>query len=88
MRTLLVSVLVALIAVPTLAAEFYIVQDIQKQTCTVSQEPPKNDGVTIVGEGAYNDEASAASDMTKMLACNPREASSGGATNPVGSTKQ
>ena len=68
------SVLLAFALVtPAAATEFYIVQDIQKQTCVVSQEVPKDDGHAVVGDGAYGDEATAASDMRKMLACNPRD---------------
>lgn len=60
--------LLALLAMPASAAEFYIVQDIAKQTCTITRAPPKDDAHTVVGDGAYDDEATAASDMRKMLA--------------------
>jgi hypothetical protein len=83
-----VSAFIALIAMPASAAEFYIVQDIAKLTCTISQELPKDDAHTMVGEGAYNDEASAASDMRKMLACNPIDASSGAPQAPTGLKKE
>lgn len=79
MRTMFVSVVVALIATPAVAAEFYIVQDVEKQTCTVTQEPPKDDKHVMVGEGAYNDQLTAASDMKKMFACNPGDATGGAA---------
>ncbi len=75
MRTMFVSVLVALVAGPAAAAEFYIVQNIEKQSCVIAQEPPKDDAHAIVGEGAYNDEVTAIRDMRSMLACNPRDAS-------------
>lgn len=88
MRTIFVSAFVTLIAMPAFAAEFYIVRDTAKQTCTISQEMPKDDARTIVGEGAYNDEASAASDMSKMLACNPSDASSGAPQAPTGLKKE
>ena len=71
MRTLFASLVVALIPMPVLAAEFYIIQDTEKQTCTVAQEQPKDERQAIVGDGAYNDAASAISDMRKMLVCNP-----------------
>jgi hypothetical protein len=60
-----------LVVTPAFAAQFYIVQDIKKQSCTVSEETPKDDDHVIVGEGAYGDEASAVSDLKKMLACMP-----------------
>ena len=63
------------VVTPACAAQFYIVQDIKKQSCTVSEESPKGDDQVMVGEGAYGDEASAESDMKKMLACTPPEAS-------------
>ncbi len=66
------------------AAKFYIVQDTQKQSCVISQEAPKGEGQTIVGDGAYGDEAVAASDMSKMLACNPRDATTGVPQRPTG----
>jgi hypothetical protein len=72
------SFLIALALItPASAAEFYIVQDVEKQTCAIAQEPPKDERHAIVGEGAYNDETSATADMTKMLVCNPRDATSG-----------
>lgn len=73
---------------PASAADFYIVQDTQKQSCVISQEVPKGDGQTIVGDGAYGDEATAASDMSKMLACNPRDATTGVPPSPAGLRKQ
>jgi len=88
MRTIFVSAFVALIAMPASSAEFFIVQNIAKQNCRISEESPKDDAHTIVGEGAYNDEASAASDMRKMLACNPTDASSGTPQAPTGLKKE
>ena len=84
MRTIFVFAFAALIAMPVSAAEFYIVQDTEKQTCTVSAEPPKDDKYVMVGDGAYNDEASASSDMRKMLACNPTDATAGAPQAPTG----
>ena len=76
--------LVALVAAPAFAAEFYIVQDTQKQSCVISQEVPKDDAHAVVGDGAYGDEATATADMSKMLACNPRDASTGAPASPTG----
>jgi hypothetical protein len=87
MKMVFVSVLLALIGFPALAAEFYIVQDIEKQTCTVTQDLPKDDRHAVVGEGAYNDEATAASDMKKMLVCNARDAAGGAAPQPPSGLK-
>jgi hypothetical protein len=78
--------LVALFAVPASAAQFFIVQDIEKQSCTVAQEPPKGDQHTTLGDGAYGDEATATAEMKRMLGCNPRDTSSG--ANPVAPAKQ
>jgi hypothetical protein len=64
-----------LAATPTIAAQFYIVQDTKKQACTVSEEPAKGEDQINVGDGAYAEEAIARSDMTKMLACKSPEAS-------------
>ena len=80
--------LVVLVTAPAFAAEFYIVQDTQKQSCTISQEVPKDDAHAVVGDGAYGDEATAAADMSKMLACNPSDASSGAPQSPTGLRKQ
>jgi hypothetical protein len=79
-----VSVVVALIATPACAAEFYIVQDVEKQTCAVTQELPNGDKHVLVGEGAYNDQLSAAGDMKRMLICNPQDAGSGAPQSPTG----
>ena len=76
--------LVALVAAPAFAAEFYIVQDIAKQSCVISQEVPKDDAHAVVGDGAYGDEATAAADMSKMLACNPRDAATVAPASPTG----
>jgi len=67
--------LAALVATPASAAEFYIVQEIKTQSWAVTQEMPKEDDHAVVGDGAYGDEAVAKADMSKMLACNPRDAS-------------
>ena len=74
--------LVTLIAIPASAAQFFIVEDIQKKSCTISQEAPKGEQYVIAGDGAYGDEATAATDMKKMLACNPRD-DAGAAQNPT-----
>jgi len=85
MRTLFVSAVVALIAMPVSAAQFYIVQDIQKQTCRISQEPPKDDDkFALVGDGAYGYEGTAAADMRKIESCNPRDASAATPRAPTG----
>jgi hypothetical protein len=80
--------LVVLVTAPAFAAEFYIVQDTQKQSCVISQEMPKDDAHAVVGDGAYGDEAAAAADMSKMLACNPRDASTGAPQSPTGARIQ
>jgi len=59
---------------PASADQFYIVQDVEKRACVVSQELPKDDAHAVVGDGAYDNEAIAAADMRKMLACNLRDA--------------
>lgn len=76
--------LVALVAVPAWAAQFFIVEDTQKKSCAITQEVPTGDQFVLVGDGAYGDEATAAADMKKMLACNPGDA----APNPAAPTKQ
>jgi hypothetical protein len=71
------------IVVPASAAQFFIVQDIQKQSCIISQEIPTGDQYIVVGDGGYGDEATAATDMKRMLACNPRDDAGGAAQNPT-----
>jgi hypothetical protein len=75
--------LVALVAMPASAAQFFIVQDTEKQSCTITQTAPTDERFISVGDGAYDDEATAASDMRKMLACNPRDVGTGAAQNPT-----
>jgi hypothetical protein len=90
MRALFICLPIALIAVPASAAEFYIIQDTAKRSCTISPWSAREDGQVTVGDGAYNDKASAAAEMSKMRACNPRDASSGPspASAPVGLKKK
>src|SRR5262245_51491310 len=77
MRAISGAILAVLIAIPgPAAAEFYIVQDIEKQTCVVAQAPPQDDKHVVVGDGAYGDEATANAELRKMLACNPGDAAS------------
>ncbi len=81
--------LVALVAFPAWGAQFFIVEDTQKKSCTIAQEVPKGDQYVLVGDGAYGDETTAAAEMKGILACNPRDAASGAAQNPAAApTKQ
>ena len=65
--------LVAFIAIPASAAQFFIVEDTQKKSCAIVQEAPTGEQYVVVGDGAYGDEATAAADMKKILACNARD---------------
>ena len=81
-----VFVLAVLIAAPASAAQFFIVQDIQKQSCTITQEAPTDERLVVVSDGAYWDEATATVDMKAMLACNPQDATTGAAPGPAPAT--
>ena len=74
--------LVGLIAVPASAAQFFIVEDVQKKSCAITQEAPTGDQYVVVGDGAYGDEATAAADMKRILACNPGDDARGSAREP------
>jgi hypothetical protein len=73
-KTIFVFGLVTFLAVPASADQFFIVQDIQKQSCTITQEAPKDEQYTMVGDGAYGDPETAAAEMKTILACNPSDA--------------
>jgi hypothetical protein len=75
--------LIMLFTAPASAAQFYIVQDTEKQSCAIVQEAPTDQRHMLVGDGAYGDDATAAAEMKTILACNPRDASSGAAQNPT-----
>jgi hypothetical protein len=81
-------VLVVLLTVPASAAQFFIVEDNEKKSCTIAQEAPTGDRYTLMGDGAYGDEATAAADMSKILACKPRDATSDAPQSPTGMKKE
>jgi hypothetical protein len=83
MRALFVCLPIVLIAAPASAAEFYIIQDTAKQSCTISPWSAKENGQVTVGDGAYNDQVSAAADMGKMSACKSPDATNGGSPTPT-----
>jgi hypothetical protein len=88
MRALFVCLPIVLMAAPASAAEFYIIQDTAKHSCTISPWPAKEDGQVTVGDGAYNDQASATAEMGKMSACKSRDVPSGRSPTPASLNKR
>ncbi len=74
-RSLLAALGILALTAPALSAQFFIVQDANKR-CTVTEQPPA-DNASIVGDGAYGDQASAEADMKKIFACSTQAADSG-----------
>lgn len=87
-KTILVFGVVTFLAVPASADQFFIVQNIQKQSCTITQEAPKDEQYTMVGDGAYGDPETAAAEMKTILACNPGDTTTGSTQNPTAPAKQ
>ncbi len=85
-KTIFVFGLVTFLAVPASANQFFIVQDVQKRSCTITQEAPKDEQHTMVGDGAYGDPETAAAEMKTILACNPGDTTTG--SNPTAPAKQ
>jgi len=48
---LAVAALALVIATPTFAAEYYIIQSASSKKCTVASKKPTSDKVTLVGDG-------------------------------------
>src|SRR5262245_16522250 len=72
MRTklLIAAVAVAAFATPSLAAEFYIVQDTATKRCTIVDQRPTTTTTTIVGPGTtYTTRTEAESAMRTVKVC-------------------
>jgi hypothetical protein len=74
MRTVLAAALLAAIATPSLAAEFFIVQDARSKKCQIVDVRPSGPDMVLVGPGgqifATRDEATRA--MTTIEVCKSR----------------
>jgi hypothetical protein len=67
-KIVLASLLVAGIATPTLAAEFYIVQDTATKKCTiVDKKPTDTTTTTVVGDGTVYTTRTQAEDSMKTV---------------------
>lgn len=54
---LAVAALALVIATPTFAAEYYVIQSASNKKCTVASKKPTSDKMTLVGDGtAYKDQ--------------------------------
>jgi hypothetical protein len=67
---LVVAALALVIATPTFAAEYYIVQSASSKKCSVASKKPTSDKMTVVGDGtAYKSKKEARAALKGADAC-------------------
>jgi hypothetical protein len=67
---LAVAALALLIATPTFAAEYYVIQSASSKKCTVASKKPTSDKMTLVGDGtAYKTKKDARTALKAADAC-------------------
>src|SRR5262249_47837330 len=67
---LAVAALALVIATPTFAAEYYIIQSASNKKCTVASKKPTSDKATLVGDGtAYKTKKEARTALKAADAC-------------------
>ena len=67
--TRLLSFLGCIIFTSPALAEYFIVQESGTNRCSVTSQSPAPDAGSLVGDGAYGDEAAAQADMRAITAC-------------------
>ncbi len=67
--TRLLSFLGCIIFTSPALAEYFIVQESGTNRCSVTSQSPAPDAGSLVGDGAYGDEAAAQADMHAIAAC-------------------
>src|SRR5215472_15659686 len=78
---LAVAALALLIATPTFAAEYYIIQSASSKKCAVASKKPTSDEATLVGDGtAYKTKKEARTALKAADAC---KATAGGIEPPA-----
>ena len=50
---LAVAALALVIATPTFAAEYYVIQSASNKKCSIASKKPTSDKMTLVGDNAY-----------------------------------
>jgi len=67
---LVVAALAVVIATPTFAAEYYVVQSASSKKCSVASKKPTSDKMTLVGDGiAYKSKKEARTALKAADAC-------------------
>jgi hypothetical protein len=67
---LAVAALALVIATPTFAAEYYVIQSASSKKCTVASKKPTSDKMTVVGDGtAYKTKKEARTALKAADAC-------------------
>jgi len=71
MRTRLIigSILLASFVAPTLAAEYYVVQDSSTKRCTIVEQKPTTTTIVVVGNGMYKRRTEAETAMRTVKVC-------------------
>src|SRR5262249_24020361 len=69
---LAVAALALVIATPTFAAEYYVIQSASSKKCTVASKKPTSDKMTLVGDGtAYKTKKEARTALKAADVCKP-----------------
>jgi hypothetical protein len=68
-KVLLASAITIGLAAPTLAAEFYVVQDTATKKCTIVDKKPTVTTTTVVGDGVYKTREEATTGMKSVKVC-------------------
>jgi hypothetical protein len=84
-KLLVAAVGLAAFATPSLAAEFYIVQDTTTKRCTIVEQRPTTQTMTIVGPGtAYTTRTEAEGAMKTVKVCESGGTVGGPVAPPAG----
>jgi hypothetical protein len=85
MRKILAAAAVAAFVTPALAAEFYVVQDTSTKRCTIVEQRPTTQTMTIVGDGKiFSTRTEAESAMRTIEVC--RTTTGAGSDSPPATT--
>lgn len=68
-KVLLASAITIGLTAPTLAAEFYVVQDTATKKCTIVDKKPTVTTTTVVGDGVYKTREEATTGMKSVKIC-------------------
>ena len=74
------GVVLSALALPAMAADFYVVQDASTKRCTIVEQKPTTSTTVVVGNGTYTSRTEAESAMKSQTVCTESSASGGSST--------